>query len=122
MANVRFKAVRKLYGDVVAVNDVDLDVEDHEFLVLLGPSGCGKTTLLRCLAGLERLDGGRVLVGGRDATALPPRARRIAMVFQSYAVFPHMTVADNIGFGLRMQKERSEEVRRRVGEVAELLD
>ena len=74
-------------------------------MVLLGPSGCGKTTLLRCLAGLERLDAGRILIGGRDVTDLPPRKRRIAMVFQSYAVFPHMKVCENIAFGLRMQKE-----------------
>jgi multiple sugar transport system ATP-binding protein len=122
MADVRFEAVRKLYGKVVAVNDVDLHVAAEEFVVLVGPSGCGKTTLLRCLAGLERVDGGRVLIGGRDATHLPPRARRLAMVFQSYAVFPHMTVADNIGFGLRMQKESRAAIRERVQSVAKLLD
>lgn len=122
MAGVRFQSVRKIYGkDVVAVDDVDLVVDDGEFVVLLGPSGCGKTTLLRCLAGLEQVNGGRVYIGDRDVTDVPPRARGIAMVFQSYAVFPHLKVGDNIAFGLRMQKEDSEEVTRRVNEAAELL-
>ena len=90
-------------------------------MVLLGPSGCGKTTLLRCLAGLEKVDGGRVLIGGRDATDLPPRRRRIAMVFQSYAVFPHLKLFDNIAFGLRMQKEPKAVIRERVDFAAKLL-
>ena len=101
MAEIRFEGVRKNFGKFAAVDGVDLEVNDREFVVLLGPSGCGKTTLLRCLAGLERVDGGRVFIGDRDATDLPPRRRRIAMVFQSYAVFPHMKVYDNIAFGLR---------------------
>src|SRR5918995_1339364 len=121
MAEVRFEAVRKEFGSVVAVDDVDLEVKDGEFVVLLGPSGCGKTTLLRCLAGLEKVDGGRVRIGDRDATDLPPRRRRIAMVFQSYAVFPHMKVADNIAFGLRMQKEKSATIKERVASSAGLL-
>ena len=104
----------RTFGKVTAVDDVDLDVGDGEFVVLLGPSGCGKTTLLRCLAGLERVDGGRVFIGGVDATELPPRRRRIAMVFQSYAVFPHMKVYDNIAFGLRMQKEKKPMIDERV--------
>src|SRR5438034_1201787 len=90
-------------------------------MVLLGPSGCGKTTLLRCLAGLEKVDAGAVFIGGRNATDLPPRRRRIAMVFQSYAVFPHMTVGDNIGFGLKMQGEKPAAIRERVRSAAELL-
>ena len=106
MAEITFEGVRKNFGKFAAVDGVDLQVHDREFVVLLGPSGCGKTTLLRCLAGLERVDDGRVFIGGRDATDLPPKRRRIAMVFQSYAVFPHMKVYDNIAFGLRMQKER----------------
>src|SRR4051794_17916792 len=121
MADVRFHAIRKTFGKVTAVDDVDLDVADGDFVVLLGPSGCGKTTLLRCLAGLEKVDGGRVLIGGRDATNLPPRRRRIAMVFQSYAVFPHMTVYDNVAFGLRMQKEPKATIKERVASSAELL-
>src|SRR5678816_2149227 len=121
MADVRFHAIRKTFGKVTAVDDVDLEVADGDFVVLLGPSGCGKTTLLRCLAGLEKVDGGRVFIGGRDATDLPPRRRRIAMVFQSYAVFPHMKVKDNIAFGLRMQKERKSVIEERVRSSAELL-
>ena len=121
MAEVRFQSVRKLFGKVAAVDDVDLEVADGEFVVLLGPSGCGKTTLLRCLAGLEQVDGGRVRIGDRDATDEPPRRRRIAMVFQSYAVFPHMTVGDNIGFGLKMQKEKAAAIKARVESSAGLL-
>jgi multiple sugar transport system ATP-binding protein len=121
MADVKFQAIRKTFGKVTAVDDVNLDVADGDFVVLLGPSGCGKTTLLRCLAGLEKVDGGRVLIGGRDATELPPRRRRIAMVFQSYAVFPHLKLFDNIAFGLRMQKESKASIRERVESAAKLL-
>src|SRR5512135_3923910 len=121
MAGIRFQSIRKVYGKVVASNDISLDIKDGEFMVLLGPSGCGKTTLLRCLAGLEQVDGGRVLIGDRDVTDLAPRDRKIAMVFQSYAVFPHLTVYDNIAFGLRMQGRPRDEIKRRVHEGAELL-
>jgi multiple sugar transport system ATP-binding protein len=121
MADIRFEGVRKNFGKFAAVDGVDLEVKDKEFIVLLGPSGCGKTTLLRCLAGLERVDEGRVHIGDRDATDLAPRKRRIAMVFQSYAVFPHMKVYDNIAFGLRMQKEKKAVVDERVRSSAELL-
>jgi multiple sugar transport system ATP-binding protein len=121
MADVRFESIRKTFGKVTAVDDVDLEVADGDFVVLLGPSGCGKTTLLRCLAGLEKVDSGRVLIGGRDATDLPPRRRRIAMVFQSYAVFPHLKLFDNIAFGLRMQKEPKAAIRERVESAAKLL-
>jgi multiple sugar transport system ATP-binding protein len=121
MADVRFESVRKTFGKVVAVDDVDLEVHDGEFVVLLGPSGCGKTTLLRCLAGLETVDAGRVRIGDRDATDLPPRRRRISMVFQSYAVFPHMKVVDNIAFGLRMQKEKRATIAERVRFASTLL-
>jgi multiple sugar transport system ATP-binding protein len=121
MASVAFESVRKVFGKTMALKDVDLLVRDGEFMVLLGPSGCGKTTLLRCLAGLERIDGGTVRIGERDVSDLPPRDRHIAMVFQSYAVFPHMKVYDNIAFGLRMRKKPKAEVERRVKEGAALL-
>ena len=121
MADIRFEGVRKNFGKFAAVDGVDLEVKDKEFVVLLGPSGCGKTTLLRCLAGLEHVDEGRVYIGDREATDLAPRRRRIAMVFQSYAVFPHMKVYDNIAFGLRMQKEKKAVIDERVRSSAELL-
>jgi multiple sugar transport system ATP-binding protein len=121
MASVAFESVRKIFGKTTALKDVDLLVRDGEFMVLLGPSGCGKTTLLRCLAGLERIDGGTVRIGERDVSDLAPRDRHIAMVFQSYAVFPHMKVYDNIAFGLRMRKKPKAEVERRVKEGAALL-
>ena len=121
MSSVSFDGVRKVFGKTTALHDVDLLVRDGEFMVLLGPSGCGKTTLLRCLAGLERVDGGAVHIGERDVSDLPPRDRNIAMVFQSYAVFPHMKVYDNIAFGLRMRKKPKPEIERRVKEGAALL-
>jgi len=121
MASVAFETVRKVFGKTMALKDVDLLVRDGEFMVLLGPSGCGKTTLLRCLAGLERIDGGTVRIGDREVSDLPPRDRNIAMVFQSYAVFPHMKVYDNIAFGLRMRKKSKAEIEKRVKEGAALL-
>ncbi len=121
MAGIRLDKVRKVFGKVIAVNSVDLEIRDGEFMVLLGPSGCGKTTLLRCLAGLERMDGGRAFIGQRDVSYLPPKDRQIAMVFQSYAIFPHLKVFDNIAFGLKMQGRPREEIRRRVHKATELL-
>ena len=121
MAEIRMEAVRKTFGKVVAVQEVDLTVADQEFTVLLGPSGCGKTTLLRCIAGLEKVDSGRVFIGDHDVTNLPPKQRRIAMVFQNYAVFPHLTVFENIAFGLRMQRKPDGEIKKRVQSSAELL-
>jgi multiple sugar transport system ATP-binding protein len=103
MAVVEVRGLRKDFGDVTAVDGVDLRSEEGEFLVLLGPSGCGKTTLLRMIAGLEQPTEGEILLGGEDVSGLPPRARRIAMVFQSYALYPHMTVANNIAFPLKAQ-------------------
>src|SRR5450759_2580912 len=121
MAEIRVERVTKLFKPVRAVDDVSLTIADGEFMVLLGPSGCGKTTLLRSIAGLEQIDGGRIVIGDRDVTELPPRKRNIAMVFQSYAVFPHMTVFENIAFGLRMRRASKGDIDRQVREAAELL-
>lgn len=121
MARILIENAVKKFGDFVAVDNVNLEIEDQEFVVLLGPSGCGKTTLLRAVAGLGMLDDGRILIGERDVTYLPPRDRDISMVFQSYAIFPHMKVYDNIAFGLRMQKAPKKIIEERVAEVAELL-
>jgi multiple sugar transport system ATP-binding protein len=115
------RGVSRSFGRTPALRTVDLDVHDGEFMVLLGPSGCGKTTLLRTIAGLERPDAGAIAIGGRDVTSLAPRDRNIAMVFQSYAVFPHMTVRANIGFGLRMRRTPKAEQARRVADAAALL-
>src|ERR1043166_77423 len=108
MATVEARGVKKFYGEIHAVDGVDLLTRDGEFLVLLGPSGCGKTTLLRMIAGFEMPTVGQVLIGGEVVNNLPPRARKIAMVFQSYALYPHMTVYKNIAFPLKAQRvERS---------------
>lgn len=121
MAELRIARVTKRFGDFEAVKDFDAVIADQEFLVLLGPSGCGKSTLLRCIAGLEVVDDGLILIGGEDVTYAQPRHRGIAMVFQSYAVFPHLTVFENIAFGLRRQKKPNKEIIRRVQEAAALL-
>lgn len=121
MAEIRIENVSKFFGDFVAVDNVSMTIEDQEFAVLLGPSGCGKTTLLRSIAGLGMADEGRISIGNRDVTYLPPRERQISMVFQSYAIFPHMTVYDNVAFGLKMNNFEKGEIDRRVREAAELL-
>ncbi len=121
MAEIRIERVNKRFGDKVAVRDISITISDREFLVLLGPSGCGKTTLLRSIAGLGMADSGRITIGGQDVTYLPPGQRQISMVFQSYAIFPHMTVRENIGFGLQMNKVDKAETKRRVTSAAELL-
>jgi multiple sugar transport system ATP-binding protein len=121
MAELRLEGVSKRFGDFTAVDQVELSIPDREFMVLLGPSGCGKSTLLRAIAGLEPVSEGSVLIGGRDVTYAQPKDRGISMVFQSYAVFPHITVFDNIAFGLVRQKKSKEEIKRRVGEAADLL-
>jgi multiple sugar transport system ATP-binding protein len=121
MADIRIENVTKRFDSFVAVDNVSLTIEDQEFVVLLGPSGCGKTTLLRAIAGLGMADDGRISIGGRDVTYLPPRERKISMVFQSYAIFPHMTVYDNVAFGLKMNKFDQQETQKRVREAAELL-
>ncbi|PRY49068.1 carbohydrate ABC transporter ATP-binding protein (CUT1 family) [Geodermatophilus tzadiensis] len=124
MATVTYESATRRYAgaDRPAVDALDLQVEDGEFLVLVGPSGCGKSTSLRMLAGLEEVDGGKILIGDRDVTDLPAKDRDIAMVFQNYALYPHMTVADNMGFALRMAKVGKAEIRERVDEAARLLD
>jgi multiple sugar transport system ATP-binding protein len=121
MAEIKIENVTKRFGDFTAVNNVSLTVEDQEFVVLLGPSGCGKTTLLRAVAGLGMADEGRISIGSRDITYLPPRERNISMVFQSYAIFPHMKVFDNIAFGLKMRKVDPKEIKLRVQRAAEML-
>jgi multiple sugar transport system ATP-binding protein len=123
MASVTFDHVTKSFGeDVRAVNDLDLQIADGEFMVLVGPSGCGKTTALRCLAGLEEISEGTISIGHRVVNRVPSKDRNIAMVFQSYALYPHMTVFDNLAFGLRLQKTPKSEIRRRVDEAAKILD
>ena len=124
MATVTFTDASRIYtqGQRAAVDQLNLHIEDGEFLVLVGPSGCGKSTTLRMLAGLEPIDGGSVHIGDRDVTNLPPRDRDIAMVFQSYALYPHMTVAENIGFHLKIKKIPKDEITVRVAEAAKLLD
>ncbi len=121
MAEIRIENVTKVFGDFVAVDDASITVRDQEFLVLLGPSGCGKTTLLRAVAGLGMADAGRIMIGDQDVTYARPGDRNLSMVFQSYAIFPHMTVRENIGFGLKMNNAPPAEIKSNVDEAAELL-
>jgi multiple sugar transport system ATP-binding protein len=123
MASVTFDHVTKAYtDDAVAVNDLDLLIKDGEFLVLVGPSGCGKTTALRCLAGLEEITAGQIKIDERVVNRVPSKDRNIAMVFQSYALYPHMTVYDNLAFGLKLLKTPKQEIKRRVEEAAKILN
>src|SRR5436305_8481914 len=123
MATVTFDHVTKAYADdAIAVNDLDLLIKDGEFLVLVGPSGCGKTTALRCLAGLEEITAGQIKIDARVVNRVPSKDRNIAMVFQSYALYPHMTVFDNLAFGLKLLKTPKQEIKRRVEEAAKILD
>jgi len=122
MASVRLEGVKKTYPNGhVAAQGLDLQINDGEFMVLVGPSGCGKSTALRMIAGLETPTGGRILIGDRDVTVLPPQERDIAMVFQTYALYPHMTVRQNLGFGLRMRGVAREAIGRQVEEAARAL-
>jgi len=114
LVKVVLKSLKKYFGEVKAVDDVDLEIKAGEFLVLLGPSGCGKTTLLRCVSGLERVTAGKVFFDERDMTYLSPKERNISMVFQNYAVWPHMTVDNNIAFPLRIKKHSRDEIEKRV--------
>ncbi len=124
MATVKFDKASRIYPGLArpAVNSLDLDITDGEFLVLVGPSGCGKSTTLRMLAGLEPIDAGSVIIGDNDVTMMPPKDRDIAMVFQSYALYPHMTVGENIGFHLKIKKMTKSEIAERVTEAARILD
>ncbi len=122
MAGITLDGVTKRFaGGVTAVDDVSLEIESGEFLVLVGPSGCGKSTLLRMIAGLEEVTEGVIAIGERDVTELPPRSRDIAMVFQTYALYPHMSVRENLGYGLKVRRTGKGEIGRRVEEVAEML-
>ncbi|MEP6721096.1 MAG: ABC transporter ATP-binding protein [Variovorax sp.] len=121
MTTVSIQSLVKRYGSSTAVDGISLDVEHGEFISLLGPSGCGKTTTLKCLAGFETIDGGRILFDGRDVAQLPPEERDIGMVFQSYALFPHMTVAGNLAFGLEMRGKPRAEIDERVRAVLDLV-
>ncbi|MCB9639460.1 MAG: sn-glycerol-3-phosphate ABC transporter ATP-binding protein UgpC [Myxococcales bacterium] len=122
MAQVQLEGVTKRFGDVTVVRRVDLTIQDREFLVLVGPSGCGKSTTLRMIAGLEEITEGDLSIGGRRMNDLAPKDRDIAMVFQSYALYPHMSVFENMAFGLRLRKMPQQEVRKRVEEAAQILD
>jgi multiple sugar transport system ATP-binding protein len=121
MASVTFDHVYKKFGDVIAVNDLNITIEDKEFLVLVGPSGCGKTTALRCLAGLEDISEGKILIGDQVVNDVAPKDRDIAMVFQSYALYPHMSVYDNMAFGLKLRKTPKQEIKKRVENAAKIL-
>ncbi len=121
MADVILRDVRKSFGALTVVHSIDLDIAHGEFVVLVGPSGCGKSTTLRMIAGLEDISGGRVLIGGREVNDLPPRDRNISMVFQNYALYPHMTVRENLGFSLHIAKRPKAEIEAAVAEAAEIL-
>jgi multiple sugar transport system ATP-binding protein len=121
MANVELRAVRKAYGTASVIHGVSVDINDSEFVILVGPSGCGKSTLLRMIAGLENITGGEIRIGGRVVNDVPPKERDIAMVFQNYALYPHMTVAENMAFSLKLKKAPREEREARVKRAAEIL-
>ncbi len=122
MSTIVFDKVSKVYRDgTEAVSDLDLEIGDKEFIVLVGPSGCGKTTALRMVAGLEEISSGTIAIGDRVVNDVPPKERDIAMVFQNYALYPHMTVFDNMAFGLKLQKVRKDEIAQRVSEAARIL-
>src|SRR3954468_977704 len=121
MASVEIRDVRKAYGTAQVLHGVSVDIRDGEFVILVGPSGCGKSTLLRMLAGLESITGGEIRIGPRVVNDVPPKERDIAMVFQNYALYPHMTVAENMGFSMRLRRAKRSEIEVRVNRAAEIL-
>ena len=122
MAQVTLRKLVKNYDDTPAVRGIDLEIADKEFVVLVGPSGCGKSTTLRMIAGLEEITGGDIMIGSEVVNDVPPKDRDIAMVFQNYALYPHMTVYENMSFGLRLKKVAKDEIARRVENAARILD
>src|SRR6201995_494256 len=122
MADVALRNVVKRYDEVEAVRSIDLDIPNNEFVVLVGPSGCGKSTTLRMIAGLEGITAGDIFIDGEIVNDLPPKDRDIAMVFQNYALYPHMTAFENMSFGLKLRKVAKDEIKRRVDEAARILD
>ena len=122
MSDVILKGVKKIYDKKVVIDGIDLDIKDKEFIVLVGASGCGKSTILRMIAGLEEISGGEILIGDKKVNNIPPKDRDIAFVFQSYALYPHMTVRENIAFGLKMRKVDKAEIEKKVQEAAKILD
>ncbi|MBB3329514.1 multiple sugar transport system ATP-binding protein [Halomonas campaniensis] len=122
MANIKLENVQKSFGDETVIHDVNIDIRDGEFVILVGPSGCGKSTLLRMIAGLESVSGGEVQIGGTVVNDMPPKARDIAMVFQSYALYPHMTVAENMGFSLKLSKVDKAVIEEKVNNAAAILN
>ena len=121
MADININTINKYYGDVHVIKDVSLDIKSQSFTVLVGPSGCGKSTMLRMIAGLEDINSGTISIDGQVVNDLPPKQRNIAMVFQSYALYPHMTVFDNMAFGLKLEKRSKDEINERVQEAARIL-
>ena len=121
MADINIKNINKYYGDVHVIKDISLDIKSQSFTVLVGPSGCGKSTMLRMIAGLEDINSGTISIDGQVVNDLPPKQRNIAMVFQSYALYPHMTVFDNMAFGLKLEKRSKDEINERVQEAARIL-
>src|SRR5256885_3025304 len=118
MANLELRNVKKSYGDNAVIHGVSMDVRDGEFVVIVGPSGCGKSTLLRMIAGLESITEGELFIDGQRMTEIEPSRRGVAMVFQSYALYPHMTVRDNMAFGLKLARTEKDEAERRIAEAA----
>ena len=121
MANINIKNINKYFGKVHVIKDISLDIKSESFTVLVGPSGCGKSTMLRMIAGLEEINSGTISIDGQIVNDLPPKERDIAMVFQSYALYPHMTVFDNMAFGLKLEKKSNDEINERVNEAAKIL-